>query len=53
MLPIKKGWYHAQELAPGINNNNNSDDDNLCQPGLGACGASLSLPGRFQALTYL
>ena len=27
-------------------NNDDSNDNNVCQPRLGACGASLSLPGR-------
>ena len=29
-----------------INNNDNGNNQNAFQPGLGACGASLSSPGR-------
>ena len=41
-------WNKVHNCNNNNNHNDNNDDDsNACQPGLGACGASLRLPGRF------
>ena len=60
MVWLALAWHHTLQEYNDSNNNNNSknhdnndnassnhrnDDSNACQPGLGACGASLSLTG--------